>query len=113
MEVLTRESFSKGEATTAFINQEFPGSGWEELVPTLEEIAIASTLQYNVESQEALNASLNVSTALKGWSSAGHLTSRYVYTFGSSEFDVTVTPQRDGTYVVKFGEKEIIDISKQ
>jgi len=108
MEVLTRESFSKGEATTAFINQEFPDSGWEELVPTLEEIAIASTLQYNVESQEALNASLNVSTALKDWSSAGHLTSRYVYAFGSSEFDVTVTPQRDGTYVVKFGEKEII-----
>ncbi len=107
LDILGRESFAKGAATTAFIGQEFSADDLAIPTPELGQVAMAAVLHFNVQRRRALDASLNVSAALMDWSSAGHLTTRYVYDFDGGEFDVTVSPQRDGTYTVRHGDSQV------
>ena len=107
IDVLGRESFAKGEATTAFIGEEFGAADLANPPPTFRQAAIAAVIQFVIERQQAFDDSLNVSPALADWSSGGLLTTRYVYPAGGSEIDLTVTPHRQGRYVVAHGEDKI------
>jgi geranyl-CoA carboxylase alpha subunit len=107
IDVLSRERFAKGEATTAFIGQEFSHEDLAPSPPTLPQAAMAAVVHYIVQRQRAHGASLNVSTALMDWSSGGLLSTRYVYAFDGGEFDVTVSPQRTGGYLVHHGDAEV------
>ncbi len=102
IDILERGRFAKGEATTAFIEQEFGDDDLAETQPSLDEAALAAVVQYQAECRKAFAASLNVTPALLNWSSADTLTTRYVY----GDVDLTVSPNRDGIYVVRCGEEE-------
>ncbi|MDP6351848.1 MAG: acetyl-CoA carboxylase biotin carboxylase subunit [Alphaproteobacteria bacterium] len=111
IDVLERERFATGDATTAFIGEEFGDADLAASMPTFRQAAIAAVVQFLVERQQALDASVNVSPALLDWSSGGLLTTRYVYTFGDADMDLTVAPHRQGHYVVRHGEDGVhIDV---
>ncbi len=107
IDVLGREAFAKGEATTAFIGEEFTEADLAVAEPAFARAAMAAVLQFTIERRQAFAKSLNVSPALMDWSSGGHLLTRYVYAFGESEMDLTVSPGRDSAYTVNHGENEI------
>ncbi|MBT5194033.1 MAG: acetyl-CoA carboxylase biotin carboxylase subunit [Rhodospirillaceae bacterium] len=107
IDILQRERFAKGEATTAFIGEEFDEDDLAVPAPTLHQGAMAAVVQYTVERQAAFDNSLNVSPALMDWSSAGHLGTRYVYAAGEDEMDVVVTPQGNDAYTVRSGDDEV------
>ncbi len=107
LDVLQRPRFANGEATTAFIAEEFSDGDLGAPAPSLAQAAMAAVVHFTVQRQRALAASLNVSPALLDWSSAGHLTTRYVYAFDGGEFDLTVAPRRQGGYVVRHDDDEV------
>ncbi len=107
IDILSKETFARGDATTAFIGAEFSDDDLSQIVPSLEEAALAAVLQYQVECQGALANTVNVSPELLNWSSGGSLTTRYVYGVGEETIDLTVSPTRDGNYVVKCDDSEL------
>ncbi len=97
---LETETFAKGAATTAFIEEEFGAEGMAMAPPTVAHAAVACVLQYCAECDAALAASVGVSPGLLNWSSAGALHTRYLLTEGEISFDLTVSPTADGSYRV-------------
>jgi geranyl-CoA carboxylase alpha subunit len=114
IDVLSREAFAKGEATTAFIGEEFTEADLLNSAPTLQQAAVAATIQFLVERRKSQASSLNINPLLMDWSSSGHLSTRYVYPFGEEELDLMVLPRRDSRYDVLCGDDkvaiEIIDM---
>jgi geranyl-CoA carboxylase alpha subunit len=108
IDVLSRERFAKGEATTAFIAEEFSADDLAPPVPTLAQAAMAAVMHYTVQRRRAQASSLNVSPLLMDWASAGPLATRYVYDFDGGEFDVTVSPRRQGGYIVRHGDGQVV-----
>ena len=107
IDVLEKESFARGDATTAFIGAEFTDADLQDHAPSLEETAMAAVLQYTLESEAAYANSLIVSPELIDWSTTNPLITRFQYSFGETEFDVTVSPTRDGGYIVSQGEDSV------
>ena len=114
IDVLERDNFAKGEATTAFIEEEFSPDDLALKAPRLDEAAVAAVIQYRLDRERAFARSLNVSRNLLDWSNGGELVTRYGYDFGESEIDLTVTARREGGYAVSDGEETRgIDILSQ
>ena len=108
IDVLSRERFAKGEATTAFVAEEFSADDLAPPAPSLAQAAMAAVMHYTVQRRRAQASSLNVSPLLMDWASAGPLATRYVYDFDGGEFDVTVSPRRQGGYVVRHGDGQVV-----
>jgi geranyl-CoA carboxylase alpha subunit len=111
IDVLDRETFAKGEATTAFIGDEFTEDDLAAHAPDLMQAAMAAVVQYHQERQQALAKCVGVSAALLNWSSGADLVSRYVYAWEETEFNLTVTPQNAHCYLVRSGDTSLtIDV---
>ncbi|MEJ2602300.1 MAG: acetyl-CoA carboxylase biotin carboxylase subunit [Gammaproteobacteria bacterium] len=94
--ILESADFAAGRATTDFIEEQ------ETLLPATQarDGAIAAVLQYVLAGESALAAAVDVAPALSGWSSAGDLTSRYVYEIGGERLGVAVSAAGDRRYGV-------------
>ncbi|RMF23877.1 MAG: biotin/lipoyl-binding protein, partial [Deltaproteobacteria bacterium] len=100
---LSAAPFAAGQATTALIDEEF--SGRLDAPPRIEEAAVAAALEYELEAEQALSASVCVSPVLLGWSSTGRLVSYYQYDLGGTIADLTVSPRGRGRYEIGAGEE--------
>jgi geranyl-CoA carboxylase alpha subunit len=104
IDILGRDTFARGEATTAFIAEEFNDDDLVATTPDLMQAAMAAVLQYHDERQRAFAKCVNVSPQLMNWSSGASLVSRYVYAWDDTEFDLTVTPDNAHCYQVQSGD---------
>ncbi|MBT4268267.1 MAG: acetyl-CoA carboxylase biotin carboxylase subunit [Deltaproteobacteria bacterium] len=107
MDVLERETFKKGQATTAFIEEEFETAQLDNGTLGLQEAGVAAVLQYIEERDAATAASLGINAELQNWGSPGHLVTRYVYSVTDQEMDLTVLPQGPTAYLVNMGEEQV------
>lgn len=100
IECLEKPAFVRGEATTAFIVEEFAdesgGSGFAERQPDFVDMASAAVLDYRIAQHRAMAASTLVAPALRNWSSTGRLTSRKCYAFGGEQHWLAVSPTAHG-----------------
>ncbi|MEL7370921.1 MAG: acetyl-CoA carboxylase biotin carboxylase subunit [Myxococcota bacterium] len=102
IEALQAPSFINGEATTAFIAETFgdaPAPSSEDRLPIA-----AAVLTYALQAEQAKNQSLGLAPSLMGWSSAGALISRYIYS-GESEQQIAVQAAENATYKVTTDDK--------
>ncbi len=106
IDALSKETFAAGEATTAFIGEEFSADDLAEPQPKPEHAALAAVIQYQTERSSALAGSIVVSSELLDWSSGGDLMSRYVYDAADQEFDIEVCPKGRGIYRVAQSDEE-------
>ncbi len=67
---ITKPAFAKGEATTAFISENFGEPGYSDPILTAKDKAAAALLLYKAELNIALARSLNISSELIEWSSS-------------------------------------------
>jgi geranyl-CoA carboxylase alpha subunit len=104
---LSKASFARGEATTAFISEEFATDDFIAAAP-FEDVAAAAVLQYTADFERARDGAVAISAELENWSSSGVLTSRYQYGIGETLFDLTVSPRGNAEFVVDDGEREIV-----
>lgn len=104
---LENARFAAGEATTAFIGEEFP-AGVAVSSPQFTDSAAAAVLEIALE-HEALHAnSVIVSPELRDWSSASPLVSRKQYAHGERVHDLAVLSQGRGRYRVFDAEQDAL-----
>lgn len=105
VDILDTTTFANGEATTAFISEEFA-----ELKPvdvSVRTAAIAAVLDYEMSAQSAQKKSLGIHGELMNWGSSGALLSHYRYARGEDTISLTVTTSRAGRYKVQSGEETL------
>ena len=100
VDCLEKDAFAKGEATTAFIDEQFSDDGLAEPEPEFAIAAAAAVLKFLADRDNALGDSLHVSPELLNWTSAGALESRYALVSGDSVFDLSVSPAGMRNYTV-------------
>lgn len=104
IDILSRDSFTRGAATTAFIADEFTEADLAAKTPSEVQTAIAAVLQYRIARDQILAQTVFVSDKLVDWSSGGALLTRYIYEFGDeAKRDVTISPKQNGGYDVNVG----------
>ena len=79
IDILSKDRFVKGEATTSFIKDETYQEKFINTKPDLKYAAIAAILQYYLRRKNALAKSINVSHQLLNWSSGEKLVTHFNY----------------------------------
>jgi len=116
IDILGKQTFAEGKATTGFIADEFDAADLAATVPDFDQAAMAAVLQFQTERQSAFDKCVNVSPALMDWSSGGHLVTRFVYAWDDHEIDLTVCPEGGNSYLVQSAEQsrtiEVLELSQ-
>ncbi|MGB5950636.1 MAG: acetyl-CoA carboxylase biotin carboxylase subunit [Parvibaculum sp.] len=103
--ILAQERFAAGEATTAFLAENFGDAGLEATRPTRAQAALASVLQYRAARDDAAARAVALTPKLKDWASAGTLASRFSYSLGEeAPVEFRVSALGGGRYRVEEGE---------
>ncbi|MEM1113498.1 MAG: acetyl-CoA carboxylase biotin carboxylase subunit [Pseudomonadota bacterium] len=104
---LEQAAFVAGEATTAFIVEEFGESGYQEQPVSFAESAAAAVLELALEHRLLFHKAVIASPELRDWSSAGTLISRKRYVHGETFHDLAVMPIGGQRYEVFDSEQSI------
>lgn len=97
---LKKDCFAAGQATTAFIAEEFSEGENEELQPCFTHSAVAAVLELTLQHRTLYDDSILVAPQLRDWASASPLVSRKLYIHGDQVHDLSVTPVGDKCYRV-------------
>jgi len=100
---LEHPTFTKGEATTAFIGQAFKAEDLQAPALTPEDAAISAVVQFLSARTHAAAQSLYIPADLMNWSSAAKISTPYKY----GDMDVWVTPLRGDDYAVDIGDSHL------
>ena len=113
IDVLGKDKFITGEATTALIAEAFDPATMGGDAPSFEHAAVAAVLEFRAARESAYDDSIAVSPSLKNWGSSGRLITHCIYENGDSHYDLTVTPRGIETYCVAGGDDErVITVSQ-
>ena len=106
---LEKETFIKGEATTAFIGEIFGETGYTAVPPSPEMVALQGVLHFIHDREQALSRAISVPDALKNFSTSGSLQTPYRLFIGDEVFDLTVSSAKVGSYRVDIAVEEGAD----
>ena len=110
IDALNRETFAKGQATTAFIDEEYGEAGFK-LAPSLTDFGMAAVVQYRLRSLSALSESLDVNSELLNWSSGVSLDAVSVYRTDDGMKSFNTHPTGSQSYAVSTGEDFLAEIT--
>lgn len=97
---LEKDCFAVGEATTAFIAEEFSEGEIADTQPAFADSAVAAVLELALEHCDLYASSVIVAPELRDWSSASPLVSRKQYVHGEQVHDLSVIPLANARYQV-------------
>jgi geranyl-CoA carboxylase alpha subunit len=97
---LEKDCFANGQATTAFIAEEFAAGEIADCRPTFADSAVAAVLELALEHSTAHDTSVIVAPELRDWANASPLVSRKQYMHGEQVHDLAVTPLGNSRYQV-------------
>tara|TARA_R110001592_G_scaffold175466_5_gene414753 strand:- start:78339 stop:80369 length:2031 start_codon:yes stop_codon:yes gene_type:complete len=105
-EVLAHECFIQGEATTAFIAEDFGDSPTlSEQSATLLQKALACVVSYlklGKDKHKATNNNLSPNLGLSGWSNTGHSPWPYKLSFNDSQWNLSLKESKNNQNEVDF-----------
>ena len=105
---LEKRCFAEGQATTAFIAEEFAEGETSSPEPDFTDSAVAAALQLSLEYEELYDRAVIVAPQLRNWASASPLISRKKYTHSEvTTHDLSVTPLSDKLYKVFNADNEV------
>ena len=105
---LEKRCFAEGQATTAFIAEEFAEGETSSPEPDFTDSAVAAALQLSLEYEELYDRAVIVAPQLRNWASASPLISRKKYTHSEvTTHDLSVTPLGDKLYKVFNADNEV------
>lgn len=109
---LEKETFIKGEATTAFIGEIFGEVGYTAEPLSSEMVALQGVLHFIHDREQAHIRAISVPDALKNFSTSGSLQTPYSLLIGDDVFDLTISSAKAGSYhvdiAVEDGEHEVL-----
>jgi geranyl-CoA carboxylase alpha subunit len=97
---LEKPCFAAGQATTAFIAEEFAEGEITNAQPAFADSAVAAVLELALQHRELYHSSVIVAPELRDWASATPLVSRKQYQHGEQVHDLSVTPLGKARYRV-------------
>jgi len=97
---LEKDSFIRGQATTAFIAEEFQDSDLVDPVPGFADSAVAAVIELSLDHEKMYGNSVLLAPELKNWASASPLVSRKQYVHGDIVHDLSITPLGKSSYRV-------------
>ena len=97
---LEKDCFASGQATTAFIAEEFAEGEITDGTPTFTDSAVAAVLELTLQHQSLYADSILVAPQLRDWSSASPLVSRILYIHGEQIHDLSITAVGNARYQV-------------
>ncbi len=97
---LEKKCFAAGQATTAFIAEEFAAGEIAKRLPQFADSAVAAVLEQALQHRELHDSSVIVSPQLRDWASASPLVSRKQYHHGEQVHDLAITPLGKSRYRV-------------
>jgi geranyl-CoA carboxylase alpha subunit len=106
---LEKATFAAGQATTAFIAEEFGDGGITDPQPEFSDSAVAAVLDLALQHRELYASSVIVAPQLRDWASASPLVSRRQYIHGECVHDLCVTPLGRDRYRV-FDAQQSVDV---
>ena len=106
---LEKETFIKGEATTAFIGEIFGETGYTAEPLSPEMVSLQGVLHFIHDREQALSRAISVQDALKNFSTSGSLQTPYRLLIGDEVFDLTVSSAKVGSYHVDIAVEEGAD----
>jgi geranyl-CoA carboxylase alpha subunit len=92
IDILAHWRFAAGEATTAFLAENFGEGALRTVYPSRAQAAVAAVLQYRAARERFASTAAALTPKLKDWASAGELATRFSYALGedaSVEFRVS------------------------
>ncbi|MEP5765943.1 MAG: acetyl-CoA carboxylase biotin carboxylase subunit [Halieaceae bacterium] len=108
---LEKETFANGQATTAFIAEEFADGEIADAIPRFADSAVAAVIELALDHQQVYDKSVIVAPQLRDWASASPLISRKQYHHGETVHDLCVTPLGNSRYqVFNDGESILIEL---
>ena len=103
--ILANERFAAGEATTAFLAENFDEAALRPVHPSRPQAAVAAVLQYRALRDAAAARAVSLTPKLKDWASAGCVASRLSYAIGEDgPVDFRVSALGADSYAVEEGE---------
>jgi geranyl-CoA carboxylase alpha subunit len=103
IDVLERNRFASGEATTAFIAEEFP-EGVQPSLPSGEDLCFAALLQYLQSEQNSFESRVYVNALLSGATGARQIAASFAYAVGDETVPVSLMPLTADSYQLSLGE---------
>ena len=104
---LQKQTFADGQATTAFIGEEFAPDELAGTTPSFADSAVAAVIEAALEHSTAYSNSVVVAPELRDWASAGALVTRKQYVHGDTCHDLGITPMGNMTYTVSDQEHSV------
>ncbi len=101
--VLGRDTFRQGQATTAFIAEEFASGFSADTAPGFPEIAAAAALLQQHQAAASLACAVAVAPEMLGWGSPGRLHARLVLGLKGTTWRLTMTTETNGQITVSDG----------
>ena len=97
---LEKECFAAGQATTAFIAEEFAEGEIADPQPAFSDSAVAAVIELALQHADLYSSSVLVAPQLRDWASASPLISRKQYRHGETVHDLSVMPLGNSRYRV-------------
>ena len=97
---LEKECFAAGQATTAFIAEEFAEGEITDPQPGFPDSAVAAVIELALQHADLYSSSVLVAPQLRDWASASPLISRKQYRHGETVHDLSIMPLGDSRYQV-------------
>jgi geranyl-CoA carboxylase alpha subunit len=97
---LEKECFAQGQATTAFIAEEFAEGEIADPQPGFSDSAVAAVIELALQHADLYRSSVLVAPQLRDWASASPLISRKQYRHGETVHDLSVMPLGNSRYRV-------------
>ncbi|MDC0362224.1 ATP-grasp domain-containing protein [Halioglobus sp.] len=105
---LEKPRFAAGQATTAFIDEEFTEDELVARPPSLAESAAAAVLEIELQFRDMHDHSVLVAPQLRDWSSASPLVYRKHYQHGEQNHDLSISPLGQQCYRVTGDDEEVL-----
>lgn len=105
IDALGREDFVAGEATTAFIAENFTNDDLKDNSLPARDAAISAVIQYELSRDLAHSKSIGVDQTSLNWTSAKPIATPFIYKDGDEDISASVTPTSGSRYAVRVGEQ--------
>ncbi len=106
IDVLDRETFARGDVSTAFIAEEYGDAGFTSK-HTIEDWGLAALFVHIDAAERSKSEAMTVSVELLDWCSTGELKSVYILAIDDEEKHVEIIPGPHGSYSALLDERQI------
>ena len=107
IDALEKPAFASGEATTAFIAENFDAGGLSAPALDRQTAVSAALLFYLTARDQSVASAVSMPSPLLGWSSATAIETPYRFAAGDNDATIRLTPQGEDAFTTHIGDETV------